>query len=53
MLSLNMSAKLVLADSGGLQEECTILGTPCLTLPWEHRTTDYFNKIRWSEYSCR
>ena len=34
MLSLNMSAKLMLTDSGGLQEECTILGTPCLTLRW-------------------
>lgn len=34
MLRLNMSAKLVLTDSGGLQEECTVLGTPCLTLRW-------------------
>ncbi|CAI8337019.1 MAG: UDP-2,3-diacetamido-2,3-dideoxy-D-glucuronate 2-epimerase [Owenweeksia sp. TMED14] len=34
MLKLNMSAKLMLTDSGGLQEECTILGTPCLTLRW-------------------
>ena len=34
MLRLNMSAKLLLTDSGGLQEECTILGTPCLTLRW-------------------
>ena len=34
MLRLNMSAKLFLTDSGGLQEECTILGTPCLTLRW-------------------
>jgi len=32
MLRLNMSAKAVLTDSGGLQEECTVLGTPCLTL---------------------
>ena len=32
MLRLNMDAKLMLTDSGGLQEECTILGTPCLTL---------------------
>ena len=32
MLRLNMSAKILLTDSGGLQEECTVLGTPCLTL---------------------
>lgn len=34
MLKLNMEAKLMLTDSGGLQEECTVLGTPCLTLRW-------------------
>jgi UDP-N-acetylglucosamine 2-epimerase (non-hydrolysing) len=34
MLRLNMGARLLLTDSGGLQEECTILGTPCLTLRW-------------------
>lgn len=34
MLKLNMDAKIMLTDSGGLQEECTILGTPCLTLRW-------------------
>ena len=32
MLRLNMEARLVLTDSGGLQEECTVLGTHCLTL---------------------
>lgn len=31
-LSLNCSARLVLTDSGGLQEETTILGVPCVTL---------------------
>jgi len=31
-LSLNQSARLVLTDSGGLQEETTILGVPCVTL---------------------
>jgi UDP-N-acetylglucosamine 2-epimerase (non-hydrolysing) len=34
LLRLNMDAKIMLTDSGGLQEECTILGTPCLTLRW-------------------
>ena len=34
MLKLNMEAQIVLTDSGGLQEECTVLGTPCLTLRW-------------------
>ncbi len=32
MLGLIRSAKLVLTDSGGLQEETTALGVPCLTL---------------------
>lgn len=32
MLRLNMAATLMLTDSGGLQEECCVLGTPCLTL---------------------
>ena len=34
MLRLNMDAAIMLTDSGGLQEECTVLGTPCLTLRW-------------------
>ncbi len=32
MLNLNMNAKAVITDSGGLQEECTVLGTPCFTM---------------------
>lgn len=32
MLRLNMSARVMFTDSGGLQEECCVLGTPCLTL---------------------
>lgn len=31
-LSLNRHARLVLTDSGGLQEETTVLGVPCITL---------------------
>jgi UDP-N-acetylglucosamine 2-epimerase (non-hydrolysing) len=34
MLRLNMGAQTLLTDSGGLQEECCVLGTPCLTLRW-------------------
>jgi UDP-N-acetylglucosamine 2-epimerase (non-hydrolysing) len=34
MLRLNMQARIMLTDSGGLQEECCVLGTPCLTLRW-------------------
>jgi UDP-N-acetylglucosamine 2-epimerase (non-hydrolysing) len=31
-LHLNMTARLVLTDSGGLQEETTVLGVPCITM---------------------
>jgi UDP-N-acetylglucosamine 2-epimerase (non-hydrolysing) len=34
MLRLNTGARIMLTDSGGLQEECCVLGTPCLTLRW-------------------
>ena len=34
MLRLNKGAKIMLTDSGGLQEECTVLGTNCLTMRW-------------------
>jgi UDP-N-acetylglucosamine 2-epimerase (non-hydrolysing) len=32
MLKLNMTARLLLTDSGGLQEESCVLGTPCITM---------------------
>ena len=32
LLHLNIGAKMVLTDSGGLQEETTVLGIPCITL---------------------
>jgi len=31
-LHLNMGARMILTDSGGLQEESTVLGVPCITL---------------------
>jgi UDP-N-acetylglucosamine 2-epimerase (non-hydrolysing) len=34
MVRLNLGAKIMLTDSGGIQEECCVLGTPCLTLRW-------------------
>ena len=35
-LALMKEAKIVLTDSGGLQEETTALGIPCLTLRGEY-----------------
>jgi len=32
MLRMNCGAQLMLTDSGGLQEECCVTGTPCITL---------------------
>ena len=32
LLALTMAARVVLTDSGGIQEECCVVGTPCLTL---------------------
>jgi len=32
MVRLNLGARIALTDSGGLQEECCVLGTPCVTM---------------------
>jgi len=32
LLTLTSSARVFMTDSGGIQEECCVLGTPCLTL---------------------
>jgi len=32
MLRMNAGAQLMFTDSGGLQEECCVIGTPCITL---------------------
>jgi len=32
LLHLNINARMVITDSGGLQEEATVLGVPCITL---------------------
>jgi UDP-N-acetylglucosamine 2-epimerase (non-hydrolysing) len=34
MVRLTLGARVMLTDSGGLQEECCVAGTPCLTLRW-------------------
>lgn len=34
MLRLTMGARILLTDSGGLQEESCVLGIPCLTMRW-------------------
>lgn len=34
MLRVTMGARLMMTDSGGLQEECCVLGIPCLTMRW-------------------
>jgi UDP-N-acetylglucosamine 2-epimerase (non-hydrolysing) len=34
MLKMNIESRVMLTDSGGLQEECTVIGTPCLTMRW-------------------
>jgi UDP-N-acetylglucosamine 2-epimerase (non-hydrolysing) len=34
MVRLNMGARVLFTDSGGLQEESCVLGTPCVTLRW-------------------
>ncbi len=40
-LSLVRGAALVVTDSGGIQEETTVLGVPCLTRAPQHGTADH------------
>ena len=40
-MNLVRTARAVITDSGGVQEESTYLGIPCLTLAREHRAADY------------
>ncbi|RPI43942.1 MAG: UDP-N-acetylglucosamine 2-epimerase (non-hydrolyzing), partial [Bacteroidetes bacterium] len=39
MLRLNMGSRLLLTDSGGLQGESSVLGTPCIVLRWNTEWT--------------
>jgi UDP-N-acetylglucosamine 2-epimerase (non-hydrolysing) len=54
-ISLELGAKFVLTDSGGIQEETTVLGIPCLTLRKNTERpitiTEGTNKLVGEEYS--
>ncbi len=49
MLSLIKNARVVLTDSGGIQQECPLLGTPCITLrentEWIETLSDNMNQL--------
>ena len=40
-IALEAEARLVITDSGGVQEETTVLGVPCLTYRDHHRAPDH------------
>ena len=40
-IALEAEARLVITDSGGVQEETSVLGTPCLTYRDHHRAADH------------
>ena len=44
MLRLNMDARLMLTDSGELQEECCVLGTPFLTIHWNTERPELWDR---------
>ena len=50
-LALTSQAKVIITDSGGLQEETTALGIPCLHGAPEHRTAYYCGA--WNQHACR
>lgn len=46
-LGLQTRATVVITDSGGIQEETTYLGVPCLTVSREYRAPDY--SLHWDQ----
>lgn len=55
MLYLTKNAKKVITDSGGLQKECFILDTPCITVrdqtEWIETLNDGYNRLSKPEFS--
>ena len=49
-LKLNSNARLILTDSGGLQEEATILRVPCITIREKYRATGDLRG--WGQSAC-
>ena len=53
MLALQLHARVVLTDSGGMQKECITLGTPCVTLrdrtEWIETLEDDWNVVTGSD----
>ena len=43
-LFLMKNSKIVLTDSGGIQEETSLIGIPCITLENDNRKTNFFKR---------